>query len=66
MIFCFTEISEALFNSPQGLCWLSSSVLVICDTNNHTLRIAHLDVGTVEILAGTGEQAKVGDLGNYI
>lgn len=57
------KLSEAQFNSPQGLCWLSSNVLAVCDTNNHALRAVHLDEGTVEILAGTGEQAVHGDLG---
>ncbi|XP_061379220.1 NHL repeat-containing protein 2 isoform X1 [Danaus plexippus] len=57
------KLTDAQFNSPQGLCWLSSSVLVVCDTNNHALRAVHLDEGTVEVLAGTGEQAVVGDFG---
>ncbi|CAH2104862.1 unnamed protein product [Euphydryas editha] len=53
----------AQFDSPQGVCWLSSSVLVVCDTNNHALRTVHLDDGSVEVLAGTGRQAAVGDKG---
>ncbi|XP_075992067.1 NHL repeat-containing protein 2 isoform X2 [Anticarsia gemmatalis] len=57
------KLNEALFNSPQGLCWLSSNVLAVCDTNNHAVRAIHLDEGTVEILAGTGEQGPHGDLG---
>uniref|UniRef100_A0A2A4K9P3 Thioredoxin domain-containing protein n=1 Tax=Heliothis virescens TaxID=7102 RepID=A0A2A4K9P3_HELVI len=57
------KLNEAQFNSPQGLCWLSSNVLAVCDTNNHAVRAIHLDEGTVEILAGTGEQAPHGDPG---
>lgn len=61
--FLPTELTEAQFNSPQGVCWLSSNVLAVCDTNNHAVRAIHLDEGTVEVLAGTGEQAAHGDLG---
>ncbi|XP_039765047.1 NHL repeat-containing protein 2 [Pararge aegeria] len=57
------KLSEALFNSPQGICWLTSTVLVVCDTNNHALRTIHIDEGSVEVLVGTGEQARVGDSG---
>ncbi|XP_013200443.1 NHL repeat-containing protein 2 [Amyelois transitella] len=57
------KLSTAQFNSPQGLCWLSSNVLAVCDTNNHALRAVHLDDGTVEVLAGTGQQAEFGDQG---
>ncbi|XP_004929227.1 NHL repeat-containing protein 2 isoform X2 [Bombyx mori] len=57
------KFAEAQFNTPQGLCWLSSTVLAVCDTNNHALRAIHLDDGTVELLAGTGQQSAHGDLG---
>ncbi|XP_052757903.1 NHL repeat-containing protein 2 [Galleria mellonella] len=57
------KLNEALFDSPQGLCWLSGSVLAVCDTNNHCLRTIHLDDGTVEVLAGTGKQNVYGNLG---
>nr|XP_034824711.1 NHL repeat-containing protein 2 [Maniola hyperantus] len=57
------KVNEAQFNSPQGICWLTSTVLVVCDTNNHALRAIHLDEGSVEVLVGTGEQAAVGDQG---
>lgn len=57
------KLTEAQFNAPQGLCWLSSNVLAVCDTNNHAVRAIHLDEGTVEVLAGTGEQSAFGDLG---
>ncbi|KAF9412305.1 hypothetical protein HW555_009143 [Spodoptera exigua] len=57
------KLTEAQFNAPQGLCWLSSNVLAVCDTNNHSVRAIHLDEGSVEVLAGTGEQSAFGDLG---
>ncbi|XP_052747267.1 NHL repeat-containing protein 2 isoform X2 [Bicyclus anynana] len=57
------KLSEARFNSPQGVCWLTSTVLVVCDTNNHALRAVHLDEGSVEVLVGKGVQAAVGDQG---
>ncbi|XP_022116461.2 NHL repeat-containing protein 2 [Pieris rapae] len=57
------ELSVARFNSPQGLCWLSSSVLLVCDTNNHAIRAIHLDENSVELLTGIGKQAETGDQG---
>ncbi|KAG7311684.1 hypothetical protein JYU34_002737 [Plutella xylostella] len=57
------KMSEALFNSPQGVCWLSGSVLAVCDTNNHALRALHLDDGAVDTLAGNGKQSEHGDQG---
>ncbi|CAK1603371.1 unnamed protein product [Parnassius mnemosyne] len=57
------KLNEAKLDSPQGVCWLSSTVLAVCDTNNHAVRTVHLDDGTVEVLVGTGQQASTGDLG---
>ncbi|XP_026738325.1 large subunit GTPase 1 homolog [Trichoplusia ni] len=57
------KLVDAQFDSPQGLCWLSSNVLAVCDTNNHSVRAIHLDEGTVEVLAGTGQQGVYGDQG---
>ncbi|XP_063838903.1 NHL repeat-containing protein 2 [Ostrinia nubilalis] len=57
------KLLDAKFNSPQGICWLSSNVLAVCDTNNHSVRAIHLDEGTVEVLVGTGHQAAHGDMG---
>ncbi|KAL4715128.1 hypothetical protein ACJJTC_012175 [Scirpophaga incertulas] len=57
------KLNTAKFDSPQGLCWLSSTVLVVCDTGNHTLRTVHLDEDAVEVLAGTGQRGEHGDLG---
>ncbi|XP_013133966.1 PREDICTED: NHL repeat-containing protein 2 [Papilio polytes] len=57
------KLSEARLRSPQGVCWLSGSVLAVCDTDNHAVRAVHLDDGTVEVLVGTGQQSHTGDLG---
>lgn len=65
MAIYISEFSETLFNSPQGICWMSAKVLAVCDTNNHAVRTIHLDEGRTEIFAGTGEQAAHGDRGIY-
>ncbi|VVC99468.1 NHL repeat-containing protein 2 [Leptidea sinapis] len=57
------KFHEARFDSPQGLCWLSSSILVVCDTNNHLIRAIYLDEGNVDVLAGNGKQSEAGDQG---
>ncbi|CAH2066351.1 unnamed protein product, partial [Iphiclides podalirius] len=57
------KLSDAKLDSPQGVCWLSGTVLAVCDTNNHAVRAVHLDDGTVEVLVGTGVQSPPGDLG---
>lgn len=57
------KLAEAQFNSPQGVCWLSSNVLAVCDAGNHALRAVHLDEGTVDVLTGTGRQAAHKDMG---
>lgn len=57
------KVTDAQFNAPQGICWLSNDVIVVCDTNNHAIRAVHLDDGKVESLAGNGQQSANGDLG---
>lgn len=57
------KMSEAKFNGPQGLCWLSATVIAVCDTGNHCIRALHLDDDVVNILAGTGSQGKFSDQG---
>ncbi len=46
---------EAAFSSPQGLA-LAGDSLFVADTENHAIRRIRLDGGTVETVAGTGEQ----------
>lgn len=41
-------------------------MLAVCDTNNHALRAIHLDDGSVEVLAGNGQQSVHGDLGVFL
>lgn len=41
-------------------------MLAVCDTNNHALRAIHLDDGSVEVLAGNGQQSVHGDLGTLL
>lgn len=49
------SLAEAQFNRPQGLA-ASGDVLYVADTENHAIRRVDLARGTVETLAGTGEQ----------
>ena len=46
----------AMLNHPQGMA-VDGSRLYIADAENHTIRLADLDAGTVKTIAGTGEQA---------
>ena len=43
------------FNHPQGLT-LEGDILYVADTENHAIRKVDLSAGTVETIAGTGEQ----------
>lgn len=56
--------AEAALNAPEGMA-LRGDTLYIADTENHSIRAAHLDSGTLETLAGTGEQgySRKGGLG---
>jgi DNA-binding beta-propeller fold protein YncE len=45
--------SEALLNRPEGMA-LQESTLFIADTENHSVRAADLDAGTLTTIAGTG------------
>ncbi|ACZ42194.1 alkyl hydroperoxide reductase/ Thiol specific antioxidant/ Mal allergen [Thermobaculum terrenum ATCC BAA-798] len=47
--------SEAKFNHPQGMA-IRGNELYVADTENHALRLLHLNEGKVETIAGTGEQ----------
>lgn len=49
--------AEAQFDHPQGMT-LVGEMLYICDTENHSLRVADLKANTVTTLAGTGDQAR--------
>ncbi len=47
----------AMLNHPQGMA-VDGGRLYIADAENHTIRLADLDAGTVKTVAGTGEQAR--------
>ena len=50
------DFATAQFDTPQGLA-IDGDTLYLADTNNHAIRQINLADGTVETLAGTGEQA---------
>lgn len=54
--------NHSSFNHPQGLAYKNNQLL-ICDTENHLLRLADLSSNTVATLAGTGHQALYGGEG---
>lgn len=48
-------LSQAAFNHPQGMA-VDGDILYVADTENHAIRRVDLQSGTVETIAGTGEQ----------
>ncbi|HXE54251.1 MAG TPA: thioredoxin-like domain-containing protein [Tepidisphaeraceae bacterium] len=53
------SFSQAEFHQPQGLALSADGkTLFIADTENHALRAADLERGTVTTIAGTGQQAR--------
>lgn len=55
--------AEAKFTEPQGMLFLDEDALLVADTGNHAIRRLNLRDGTVETIAGTGEQARYGASG---
>ena len=53
---------RATFRNPQGMA-LAGDTLWIADTENHAIRRASLSKRTVETVAGTGEQARMFNVG---
>lgn len=49
------DLSEALFNSPQGVA-IKGNVVYVADTENHLIRKVDLVEGRVSTLAGVGTQ----------
>lgn len=49
-------LEGAQFNHPQGMA-IYGETLFVADTENHALRVVDLEMGTVETIAGTGNQA---------
>ena len=54
------DFAVATFNHPQGMA-LAGEVLYVADTENHALRRVDLAAGTVETVAGTGNQGYTRD-----
>lgn len=51
------DFEQAQFDHPQGMD-LDGHMLYIADTENHTVRVADLELKTVKTIAGTGQQAR--------
>jgi len=49
------DFATCAFNHPQGV-FLDGGTLYVADTENHAIRQVDLSAGTVETIAGTGEQ----------
>ncbi|MCH7737666.1 MAG: alkyl hydroperoxide reductase [Chloroflexi bacterium] len=49
------DLAGSTFNQPQGMA-LDGETLYVADTGNHAIRRVDLAAGTVETIAGTGEQ----------
>lgn len=56
------DFPSARFNRPQGLA-LDGETLYVADTENHAIRRIDLEGGSVETIAGSGEQAAEYHLG---
>ncbi|VVC24073.1 Six-bladed beta-propeller, TolB-like,Thioredoxin-like fold,NHL repeat,Thioredoxin domain [Cinara cedri] len=49
---------EALFHSPQGICFQNSNTLYVCDTENHAIRMIDLKEKCVKTVAGNGKKGR--------
>ncbi len=57
--FADGPLATAAFNAPQGVAVApGGAVLYAADTENHAIRRVDLAAGTVETIAGTGEQGR--------
>ena len=54
------DFAGCAFNHPQGVA-LDGETLYVADTENHAIRKVDLSAGTVETIAGTGEQGHTRD-----
>ncbi len=57
----------ARLNKPEGMA-LAEEILYIADTENHSIRAAKLESGTLETIAGTGEEGmtRTGGIGTSV
>lgn len=51
------SFADASFNEPRGMA-LDGDTLFVADTENHAIRAVSLKSGSVETIAGTGEQSR--------
>jgi thiol-disulfide isomerase/thioredoxin len=59
--------AAAQFNRPQGMAYdPQTDALYVADTENHAIRRANLKAGTVETLAGDGQRADFGQVGDQL
>jgi thiol-disulfide isomerase/thioredoxin len=56
------DFETARFFHPQGLAWHGDD-LIVCDTDNHSIRRVDFGSRSVATLAGTGEQSRSGQKG---
>ena len=54
------DFATCSFNHPQGMA-LDSETLYVADTENHAIRQVDLDNGTVETVAGNGNQGNISE-----
>lgn len=61
------EFATCRMNKPEGMV-LHGETLYIADTENHSIRAADLDAGTLTTIAGTGEQgySRTGGVGTDV
>ena len=55
------DFDAATFDHPQGMAF-DGETLYVADTENHALRAVDLELETVSTIAGTGEQARRGNV----
>lgn len=56
------DFETSRFFHPQGLAWHDDD-LIVCDTDNHSIRRIDFGSRSVKTLAGTGEQSRSGQKG---
>jgi DNA-binding beta-propeller fold protein YncE len=52
--------AEAMLNKPNGI-FLDGHDLYICDSENHSIRLADIEKGTIQTIVGDGTKARWGD-----
>jgi thiol-disulfide isomerase/thioredoxin len=55
------SFGEAMLNKPNGIFLDGDAKLYICDSENHSIRLADLEKNTVKTIVGDGTKARWGD-----